>query len=98
MNLECPVVTATTLHRELANQAESTEHDTTPPTRLTNNRLLRFNQVMEVASLQPQKAPRCLEQKDPLDKYSKGITKAIHDAYLFFFFFFESALFQQGSM
>jgi hypothetical protein len=36
---------------------------------------------MEVASLQPPKVTSHLEQKDPLDKYSKGITKMIHDAY-----------------
>jgi len=36
---------------------------------------------MEVASLQPQNVTRRLEQRDPLDKYSRGITKTVHDAY-----------------
>ena len=36
---------------------------------------------MEAANLQPRNAASRFEQKDPLDKYSKGITKAVHDAY-----------------
>ena len=49
--------------------------------RPTKNRLPQFNQVMEVASLQPQKVARRLEQQDPLDKYSSGITTPVHDAH-----------------
>jgi len=63
------------------NQDKSAEQDNTHPTRPSNNRLPCFNQVQEVASLQPQKATRRPEQKDPLDKFSKGITKTVHDAY-----------------
>ena len=36
---------------------------------------------MEVASLQPQNVASCFEQKDPLDKYSHGVTIPVHDAY-----------------
>lgn len=36
---------------------------------------------MEVASLQPQKAASRLEQNDPLDKYSSGITMPVHDSH-----------------
>jgi len=36
---------------------------------------------MEVASLQPQNVTSRFEQKEPLDKYSKGITQVVHDAY-----------------
>ena len=35
--------------------------------------------MREVASLQPQKVTNCPEQKDPLDNYSKGITRMVHD-------------------
>jgi hypothetical protein len=37
--------------------------------------------MREVASLQPQKVTSHTIQKDPLDKYSRGITKMIHDPY-----------------
>jgi len=36
---------------------------------------------MEVANLQPQKTANHPKQKDPLDKYSRGITQAIHNAH-----------------
>lgn len=36
---------------------------------------------MEVASLQPQNVASRFEQKDPLDKYSHGVTTPVHDAY-----------------
>ena len=65
-------------------QPEKTKHaapETTPTGRPKNNRLPQFDQVMEAANLQPRNAASRFEQKDPLDKYSKGITKAVHDAY-----------------
>jgi hypothetical protein len=46
-----------------------------------NNHLPQFTQMREVASLQPQKVASHTMQKDPLDKYSKGITKVVHDPY-----------------
>ena len=37
--------------------------------------------MIEVANLQPQKTASRIAQKDPLDKYSKGITQVVHDPY-----------------
>ena len=37
--------------------------------------------MREVASLQPQKVANCPEQKDPLDNYSRGITRMVHAPY-----------------
>ena len=37
--------------------------------------------MQEVANLQPQNLANRPEQNDPLDKYSSGITKTIHDTY-----------------
>lgn len=61
-------------------QSAHIAQDTVTPTKPTNTRLPQFNQVMEVANLQPQNTVSRLE-KDPLDKYTRGITVAIHDAY-----------------
>ena len=66
---------------ERPKDVEHTAPTANPPVRPANNCLPQFIQMKEVASLQPQKVTSCLEQKDPLDKYSKEITKAVHDPY-----------------
>ena len=72
---------ATAPRSKQAEQPERIVSETSTPARPTHNRLPLFNQVMEVASLQPQKVANRPEQKDPLDKYSSGITIPIHDAH-----------------
>ena len=67
--------------REKTREPENAAQDPTQPMRPTNNRLPQFNQMREIADLQPLKATSRAEQKDPLDKFSKGITKEVHDAY-----------------
>jgi hypothetical protein len=80
-SMEYPTMTATAPQSKQPEQNERVASETSTSTRLTNNRLPQFNQVMEVASLQPQKAASWLEQKDPLDKYSSGITTPVHEAH-----------------
>jgi len=77
-----PIPMAIASQPEMTGKTQDTTMGTTPTVRPTNTRLPQFDQVMEVANLQPQNATNHLEQKDPLNKYSRGITKAVHDAYL----------------
>ena len=80
-SLEHPATTTATPHHENTEQTHNTAQGTKAPTRPANNRLPRFNQVMEMASLQAPISMNRPVQKDPLDKYSRGITTIIHDAY-----------------
>ena len=80
-SMECPVTEAITPQSIPTVQDGDMEQDTSQTTRPSNNRLPLFNQVKEIANLQPQRASRRPEQKDPLDKFSKGITITIHEAY-----------------
>lgn len=79
--MEHPATTATPPQNRQAEQTESIAPGTNTPTRPTTSRLPLFNQVMEVANLQPQKTANRSAQKEPLDKYSSGITTLVHDAY-----------------
>ena len=74
-------VTTMPAQHEQTKDTRSTAPNTTPPVRPANNRLPQFTQMREVASLQPQKVANRPEQKDPLDNYSKGITRMVHDPY-----------------
>ena len=78
---EHPATTTTTPHHENMEQTHNTALGTKAPTRPANNRLPRFNQVMEIASLQAPISMNHPVQKDPLDKYSRGITTTIYDTY-----------------
>jgi hypothetical protein len=79
--MELPATTATTPQCKQADRTERIVSETSTPTRPNNNRLPQFNQVMEVASLQPQKLASHLEQKEPLDKYSSSVTTPIHNVH-----------------
>ena len=57
-SVEHPVTEATTPQSTLTVQDGNMEQDTSQPTRPSNNHLPCFNQVREVANLQPQKATR----------------------------------------
>ena len=76
-----PTTVVTAPHPEKCGKTQPTEPGTTPTTRPTNNRLPQFDQVREVASLQPQNIANHPKQIDPLEKYSSGITQVVHEPY-----------------